>query len=274
MALYQPIKLEEGLSGIAETALMSVWARAVETGRSDAIVRDEKAVELVRTLEYDFDKFKTAWMAQLGIAIRTRILDDAVAAFTRDYPECVVVNLGAGLDDRFHRLDNGRLRWYEVDLPDVIAIRRRHFNENHRYRFIGRSIFDMTWMREVQICNRPVLLIAEGLLMYFRETALRPLFDELVNCFAGSELLFELIPYGALGTRRYHDALSTLDVEFKWSLRDSQEIESWNRKIRFIEQWCILDYYRHRWGWVAWWADLPLFRMFFGERIVRVRFQP
>lgn len=227
-------------------------------------------MELVEQIDYDFAKFNSAWKSQLGIAIRTKILDMAVTAMIEKEPRTTVINLGAGLDSRFQRVDNGLMQWYDLDLPEVIAIKRRFFKESERYRFIARSVMDFAWMDDVAEQGSPVLIIAEGLLMYFNEKELRSLFDELVNRFPRAEMLFEMIPIGALGTRRFHDALADFNVEFKWSLINSRLLETWNNQIRFIEEWCILDFNWERWGWLAPYAHFPFMRLFLGDKIVRV----
>ena len=130
------------LSGVSETLLIPLWARAVETRRTDAIIRDPIALEIFENLDYDFSRFDGAWMTQTGIAVRTKILDAGTEIFIRRHPRAVVINLGAGLSTRFSRLDNGSIHWVEVDLPDVIALRRLFFRETRRYRCVAGSVTD------------------------------------------------------------------------------------------------------------------------------------
>lgn len=251
---------------------MPVWARAMETQRRNPIIKDEKALELLEKIDYDFGKFSSAWKTLVGVAVRTEILDHAVGTFLKDAAESIIINLGAGLDNRFQRIDNGALHWYDIDIATVIALKRRYFKESSRYHFIPKSVLDFSWMDDIQDPGKPLLIIAEGLLMYFEEAELRPLFNAMVTRFPGGEMIFEMIPYAAVGMSRYHDALAKLDVEFKWSLKNSKELESWNRRIEFIKEWCILDYHRDRWNWLGICADFPLVRFCFGERIVHISF--
>ena len=262
---------DDKLSGVPETLLLPLWARATESKFRRPIIRDAQAVQLVEQIDYDFARFRSAWKSQVGIAVRTKILDAAVTSFIEQHPRAVVVNLGAGLDTRFQRVDNGMIKWYDLDLPQVVALKRRFFKASERYHLIAQSVMDFAWMDDVLEQKNPVLVIAEGLLMYFCEKDLRRLFDKLVYRFSGAEMLFEMIPIGAVGTRRFHDALAELDVEFMWSLISSKQLETWNSKIRFIEEWCILDFHRERWRWLAILAHVPTIRMFLGDKIVRIR---
>ncbi len=99
-----------------ETLLIALYLRAVETQRVDGIIRDEKAVEMIQSIDYDFARFDRAWASQVGVAVRTEILDEATTAFIRQYPDASVVNMGAGLCTRFNRVDNGSIIWYECIL--------------------------------------------------------------------------------------------------------------------------------------------------------------
>ncbi|HVL01135.1 MAG TPA: class I SAM-dependent methyltransferase, partial [Dongiaceae bacterium] len=101
------------LTGVPETLLIPLYARALETSRDNTIFRDPKAVEMVNRIEYDFSKFDTDTPTTLGIAIRSRIIDDMARAYIEQHTDCVVINIAAGLDARYYRIDNGRLRWYE-----------------------------------------------------------------------------------------------------------------------------------------------------------------
>lgn len=267
-------RMPVSLKGISETLLIPLWARAVETERADPIVRDPKAVEICECLDYDFGKFGEAWMTQTGIAVRTKLFDEAVQERIAGQPDAVFINLGAGLDTRFDRVDNGRIRWYEVDLPEVIDVRKCFFPETDRHCFIGRSITDFTWIEEVCLYDCAPLLIAEGLLMYFDEREVRAIFERLARTFRGAEMIFEILTPLAVGMSRFDECVSKVGggkVDFKWSLHDCREIEGWNCGIKLCCEWNVLDYCKKRWGYLAFMA--PLFFNLLGNRVVRVRFE-
>jgi O-methyltransferase involved in polyketide biosynthesis len=82
---------------------------------------------------------------------RTAILDAQVRAFLARHPEGLVVNLGAGLDTRFHRLDNGKLQWMEIDLPEVTAFRRKLDEPaSPRHTLFAGSVLERVWIDEVK----------------------------------------------------------------------------------------------------------------------------
>ena len=135
-------------------------------------------------------------------------------------------------------------------------------------------MFDASWPDEVDHRGEPVLILAEGLFMYFEEAGLRPLFDRLIDRFPGAEMLFEMLPPIMVGRARHHDSLPQIDnkLEFKWGLKNSRELESWNPAIRFQEEWNYYDTFKKRWKWFGVMARLPILRPWFACRIVHLRF--
>ena len=261
------------LSGIAETLLIPLWARAVETRRPDAIIRDPKALAIYESLDYDFSKFEGAWTTQTGIAIRTKILDEGTTDFICRQPRGVVINLGAGLSTRFSRLDNGTLHWYEVDLPEVIELRRLFFRESKRYRLIAGSVKQPSTLECISVGRRPVLILAEGLFMYFPEQDVRIIFDLLSARFPGAEILLEMLAPCALGMGKYDPCLSKIaggGLDFRWTLEDSRALESWDCGLHFLQEWNVLEQHRERWGWLNLFARDALPQM--GNKIVHLCF--
>ena len=259
------------LSGIAETLLIPLWARAVETTRPDAIIRDPIALHIFESLDYDFSKFDGAWVTQTGIAIRTKLLDEETADYLREYPRAIVVNLGAGLTTRFSRLDNGTVRWYEVDLPEVIALRKLFFRETRRYRCIAGSVTEPSTWERIAAGRRPVLILAEGLFMYFAEEEVRSVFESLSRRFPRAQMLLETLAPCAVGMGKYDPCLSKIAggrLEFRWALTESREMESWGCGIRVVRERNVLDHHRDRWGWLNFFSAQSMPAL--GNRIVRL----
>ena len=262
------------LSGVPETLLIPLWARATETMKSNPIVKDDKAREIIAGLDYDFSKFEKAWLSQVGVSVRTMLLDDGVHGFLIRDPNSVVVNLGAGLDTRYARLADNNVLWYDLDLPEAIDLRRRFFTETDRHRFLPKSMFDLSWTDEVRDEGRPVLVIAEGLFMYFDEIELKPLFARLSERFAGGEMLFEMLAPAMVGRSKHHDSVTKMGKvpEFKWGLRDSGDLAAWHPGIEIVEEWNYFDFHKDRWKWFGRIARLPVLRPRLATRIVHLRF--
>ncbi len=269
------ISIDDRLSAVPETMLIPLWARAVETQREDSIIKDIRALDILSRIAYDFSRFGKAWMSQVGVCIRTMLLDRAVREYLSNNPNAVVVNLGCGLDTRGERLSTERYAlWYDLDLPEAIGLRRVFFRETARNRFIEKSFLDFSWMDEIAHTGTPVLIIAEGLLMYFSEDEVRNLFRGLADRFPGAEILFEMLSPLLVGRSARHDALGRTGgkAEFRWGLGNARKMEDWAPGIVFLEEWNYFDFHRDRWRFMKWPAMIPAFKNGFNNRIVHMAF--
>lgn len=263
------------IQGIPETLLIALWARAAATQEKTPLIRDDKAVEMLSQIDYDFSRFeKNSELTKLGVAIRTQILDQALKAFLDAYPNAVVINLGAGLDTRRQRVGCGNGDWYEIDVPETIDLRRLFFKETEHYHFISRSMFDNQWIEEIDFFGRPVLFLAEGVFMYFEEKQIKDLFNTLAAAVPGSEMLFEMLAPFMVGKSSKHETVKKIEskAEFKWGMKHSRDMENWNPNIRLIAEHPYYDLHKNRWGTFGRIARLPIIRPYLACRIVHLRF--
>ena len=115
------------LSGVPATLLISLRARCLESLDPKGVIKDERSVEIARTLGCDITPRSESFFTQVGTAQRTIVFDDYTNDFLSRYPNGTIVNLACGLDTRFERVDNGQVKWFDLDFPDVIEIRRQFF---------------------------------------------------------------------------------------------------------------------------------------------------
>lgn len=158
-------KIKPVISGSAETMLQSFYARAQYSKSKNNKFYDAKAVELVDKIDYDFSTAAKDSTMGKGVIARTIVFDELVHHFIEKNPDCTVVNIACGLDTRFYRMDNGKITWYNLDLPETIAIRDQIFGESGRVSTIGISALNPAWAKEVKVRGK-MLFIIEGLSMY------------------------------------------------------------------------------------------------------------
>jgi O-methyltransferase involved in polyketide biosynthesis len=120
---------------------------------------------------------------------RANQFDEKVKEYIAEHPRASVVNIGAGLDATFYRVDNGLIHWYDLDLPAVIDIRRQLLPEPDRVTYIAKSLFDPSWCKDVGT-EGGVFMIAGGLFRYFEEGQVRQFFSMLADNFPGGEIIF------------------------------------------------------------------------------------
>jgi O-methyltransferase involved in polyketide biosynthesis len=198
-------KVTVELSGVPETLLWTLYHRAEEARRPDAVLRDPLAVELVERIDYPFaERFGPApGLVAQGQALRSLCFDRAVREFAATHPGGMVVALGEGLETAFQRVDDGRLRWLGVDLPETVAVRAALLgDEGARHRSLALSALDPAWMDEVDP-GRGVLITAQGLLMYLHERDVHALIGGAARRFPGQAMVFDTAPrvFTALASR-------------------------------------------------------------------------
>ncbi|WP_235674521.1 class I SAM-dependent methyltransferase [Mycolicibacterium pulveris] len=181
---------------LPDTALVTLWCRASEARRADAIIDDPLAVSVVDSIEYDFSKFKLSADRQ-DLALRALAFDRAAHAYLSDHPRATVVALGEGMQTSFWRVDaaddSDEFRWLTVDLPPIIELRKRLLPTSPRMAACAQSVLDFTWMDQVD-ARHGVFVTAEGLLPYLEPGEALDLIGECARRFPGGQLMFDLPP--------------------------------------------------------------------------------
>jgi len=229
---------EINLGSVQETMLLPLWGRAVETLKPNPLLVDKKAVEIINSIQYDFSTIannisklsRASWIA------RSIFFDGKISEFISVNPYATVVNVGCGLDTTFDRIDNGKLNWIDLDLPDAIELRKQYFQESDRRRFISKSVFDTTWYDDILNKDKVMLLIA-GVLYYFDESEVKKLFNEIHTCLPAAEIIFDHA--SKLGIKFSNDQVlkrggMNESAYLKWGTDDIYEIEKWESYIKVI----------------------------------------
>jgi O-methyltransferase involved in polyketide biosynthesis len=267
-----PERVNPSIRGVSETLLITLYLRAMESRRPDALIKDEKAEALVKKINddglYDFGRIKTLHLSEankLVIILRNREFDCYARAFLARRPDAVVVHIGCGLDTRFERVDNGQVEWYDLDLPDVIGLRRKlGGGEGQRYHLLGCSILDNTWLDIMNAHGqRPFLFLAEGVFMYFEGAQVKSLVLTLRDHFPGAELVFDAFSPFHVWRSNLQTSTSRISFPTHWGIWHGQELESWGAGIRLLGEWGYLDPNEPRLAPIRWLRPIEsLFRTF------------
>lgn len=185
-------KINPLLTGSAETMLQSFYARAKYSRKRNAKFYDAKAIELVNKIDYDFSKAENDSTMSNGVIARTIVFDELVKDFINKNPDCTVVNIACGLDTRFYRMDNGRIIWYNVDLPETIEVRDAIYHESGRVSTIGISATDPAWADKVTKRGK-MLFIIEGLSMYLTSDENAQMLSIIRDKFDNATVLMECL---------------------------------------------------------------------------------
>ena len=232
-------KISLSLTGVPETLLIPLYIRAKESRRSDAMLRDDIAVAVVDHLDYDFRRIKLQGHDELAIILRVRQFDRFARDFLASHPNGVVVQIGCGLDTRFERVDNGQVKWYDLDLPNVIELRHKLIGEQgERYQLLNISVFDPAWIELVrQHRPRPFLFLAEGVFPYFNEKQVQSLVRTLQTEFPNAELVFDAHTPFIIWADNLQLAFSKVEARLHFALKHGRDVETWSPGIRLLDEW-------------------------------------
>ena len=222
------------LSGVPATSLITLYIRAIESQRPDALIKDERAEALVRQLDQDSLQKTLALtedFTRAVVIVKGREFDRFAQDFMRRHPDAVVVHIGCGLDTRFERVAerNSQVEWYDLDLPDVIELRRKLVGgEGERHHFLGCSVLDNAWLELVSAHRqRPFLFLAEGVFMYFTEAQVKSLVLRLKEHFPGAELVFDAYSPFMRWAHNLRVIRKRVGAHLNWDLKHSQDLEGW-----------------------------------------------
>jgi O-methyltransferase involved in polyketide biosynthesis len=174
-----------------ETMLWTLHNRATEAMRSDGIIDDEKAIEIYKSINYDYEN--NFGKAEPSHAVRSLIFDKAIQNFLKQYPESTIVNLGEGLETQRFRFKDEHAKWLSVDVPEAIEIRESFIDPDQRHIHCPVSAFDKKWFNEITD-NKPVFITAQGLFMYFKEKDVKSLIGDITKAFQTGYIMFDTIP--------------------------------------------------------------------------------
>ena len=238
-----PGKVLQSLKGVPETLLMTLYVRARESQRPDAMIRDRRAVAIVDQIECDFSRLRMHRHDEVAVIMRMMRFDRHVRDFMMRYPDGVVVHIGCGLDTRFERVDNGCVEWFDLDVPDVMELRRKLINtENERYHTLSASVFEQNWIESVsRFKPRPFLFVAEGVLPYFAEAQVKALILQLRQHFPGSELVCDAHTPFVIWVDNLQLAAAGVGARLRWSIKRGKDMENWGEGIQLLDEWNYYD---------------------------------
>ncbi|WP_162130005.1 class I SAM-dependent methyltransferase [Sinorhizobium fredii] len=223
------------LTGARETLLITLQAKAAESVMPDSLLRDCFAADALRRIDQDSRHLNVGHDMTIGIALRAYMLDRWTEAFLQRCPEATVVHLGCGLDSRIFRIDPGPgVRWFEVDFPDVISLRRQIYPDRAGCAMIAGSIVDSGWIAELP-ADRPAMIVAEGVLPYLREYQVAQVLRRIAGHFPSGEIAFDAYSSFAIRMLRFNPAIRATGACLHWALDDPAELERQVPGLKLID---------------------------------------
>lgn len=214
---------KEKIGGVAETMLQTLYARAKESGKTNHKIFDAKAIEIVEQMDYDFSAANKDAVMTNGVVARTIVLDQMVNDYIVKHPETTVVNVACGMDTRFYRVDNGKISWYNIDLPETMDVREKYIQECDRVHNIASSAMDASWTDQIPVGINTALIIVEGLSMYLAADDVKQIFAIISRRFSHATVFMEILNPVFI-KKNVEKSISQSGAVFIWGAKSGEEL--------------------------------------------------
>ncbi|MEH7308993.1 class I SAM-dependent methyltransferase [Neobacillus drentensis] len=226
------------LQSVQGTMLIPLWGRATASEKNPEILYDKEAIKIIAGCDFDFTEIAKTFGEYGGISyiVRARKIDDIIRAFIEKHPRASIVNIGAGLDTTFSRVDNGTINWYNLDLPDAIAFRNSLIPDSPRNISIAKSFFDCSWFDEVTFNEENgILFISAGVFYYFQEKQLKEIIQKMTLHFPGGEMYFDAESKMMLKvSNRTVEKTGNKGAKMYFYVNNPKLLETWSPKIKVL----------------------------------------
>lgn len=229
----------------SETLLLTLYARALESQKTNPLLNDSYAVKLVEQIDFDFSIFDNIPTTSAGIALRSIHFDQVTSDFIQANEQPIVVVVGCGLDTRKQRLGDigDKAIFYQLDLISVIKLRKKLLPADKNEHYIGCCLLDEEWKDEL-LKKHPTgnfIFIIEGVLMYFNATDNRHFFNQIAERFDGAEIHFDMFNEWMSRNTALHEGVNKTEATFKFGLNDEHQLSNWVDGLVHEKTWLIAD---------------------------------
>ena len=236
---------------VQETLVIPLFGRLVCSERFPELFSDPEAKRICDSLDYDFETKRKRMESAAGlfgaleVAQRQYDLRCEVEAYLATHPAAAVVNLGCGLDDTCSKVANGTCRCYNLDLPDVIAVRNELLPAGEREQNIACDLNDFSWMDAID-ASAGAVFFAAGVFYYFTTQDVRALFSAMAERFGGAVLAFDTCnSRGAKMMRKtWLKEAGITDVGAYFSLEDERDLQGWSPRFSSVTAKSYMRGYR------------------------------
>ncbi len=249
------MKSKIDITGVSETMLQTLYARAKETKKNNAKIKDDIAVQIVEHMDYDFSKADKDSAMSSGVIARTIVLDHMIEQYLNSHTNVVVVNIACGLDTRCYRMKGKYVRWYNIDLPQTMKIREQFLTETGPVYQISKSALDDSYINDIDYHKENVLVIIEGLTMYLTEKEVLKMFSIIEKSFKKATVMVETMsPFVVKHMKE--KSIDQSNAKFLWGVKNGNELQkilpefSFEKEVSLIEGMKELHPIYYLFGWI------------------------
>lgn len=231
-------KIKIQLGRVQETLLLPLVSRAKETEYKHPLLNDTKAVELFNQLDVGRQKLlkNITEIGIHGLCYRAYKMDEAINTFLQKHPHGKILDIGAGLDTTYYRCDNGKALWYDLDLPDSIALRTQLLPPpNNRVKYIAKSMLDYSWIDDIGDISNGLFITIPGVLPYFKEDDVKTFLTTIAPKLKGGEIMFDVISqFGKFFVDMRIKRAGMKEAHLEWGILDPKTVTDWSKHIELV----------------------------------------
>ncbi len=212
----------------SKTLFIPLYGKAIMS--KEGFLKDPVAEKIVEAEKESFDNVDHSRKLAIYMTMRAKQYDEIVRNFIRHKSRSVIIQLGCGLDSRAIRVSHENIKWYDLDFPDVIELRKKYYTENELYTMLPSSVTDFSWLDSIDYGNENVLVIAEGLSMYLSETDMKNLIENFRSRFRKTTFVFDAYSPFAAKMSRYKNPINNVDAKIDFAMDKPEILETDNVK--------------------------------------------
>lgn len=226
------------LNNESKTLFIPLYGKALMS-KNNLFIHDPKAEEIIKNIDFNFNDLKQSKWLSMYMAVRSLIIDEICNKYIEENTKSIIIHLGCGLDSRVIRTNQNYNMWYDIDFENVIDLRKKFYQENNKYKMIGKSVTNLSWIDEINIDSNNILIIAEGLTMYLSQDELRSFIRGIYNKIGNVTLVFDAYSKKAVKVSKYKNPVNQMNASIKWGMNNPKEFIELNNNLIFVKEYLI-----------------------------------
>ncbi len=219
----------------SKTLYIPLYGKAL-VSKKRIILQDKKAEEIWEKEKFPLGgKSKSKWLAYF-MGMRAEVFDRWLSGKLSDNPKSVVFHIGCGLDSRIERVKEHFEKWFDIDFPEVIEVRKKYYSETEKYKMLGASASETEWIKNLPDSEKAIVVL-EGISMYLSEEAIKNLFGAFSEKYPKTEVIMDVYTSAAVKATKYKNPIKDVGASAFFGVDDPLIFE--NEKIKFSGELCM-----------------------------------
>ena len=210
------------MNNVNKTLYIPLYGKAY-VSRKGIILQDKKAEEIWEAEGFELKgKSKSKWLAYY-MGMRSAVFDQWLRQQMEQNTDAIIIHIGCGMDSRVERVGTGGYQWYDLDFPEVIAERKRFYQENEQYHMVEADVRDRTWIDKLPQAS-DAIVVMEGVSMYFAPEELKQILQDISGKYEKFNLLMDCYTSFAAKASKYKNPINDVGVTLVYGVDEPKDL--------------------------------------------------